>query len=88
MKYVKSGTFTTEQLSIAETITETQDVILIAKEVIENIKNVSDDVKKDLELALADNNLDQASDYLRHINRKSDIALTFVPTDIQEKEFL
>ena len=86
MKYVQSGTFSTEQLSIAETITETQDVILIAKKVIENIRDVSEDVKK--ELVLVSNNLNQASDCLRHINHKSDIALTFVPSDVQEKEFL
>lgn len=86
MKYVKSGTFTTQQLSIAETITETKDVVLIAKGVLENINNVSDDVKKELNTAIV--NLNQAVDYLEHIKRKSEVALTFVPSDVQEKEFL
>jgi len=86
MKYVESGNFTTEQLSISETIIEARDVICIAKNVIEKITNVSDDVKKELGLAI--NNLDQATDYLKHIKHKSDIALSFVQTDIKEKEFL
>ncbi len=86
MKYVKSGKFTTEQLSICETITETNDVVLIAKDVIEKITNVPDDVKKELDLAI--NNLDQAINCLEHIKRKIDIALGYVPTDIQEKEHL
>ena len=34
MKYVKSGTFTTKQFSIEETITETRDVIGIAQDII------------------------------------------------------
>ena len=86
MKYVKSGKFTTEQLSITETITETKDVILIAKSVIENINNVTDDVKSELKLAIS--NLDSAINYIGQIKRKSDIALAFVPSDVQEKEFL
>lgn len=86
MKYVKQGVFTTEQFSIAETITETEDVVLIAKDVLEKITNVSGDIKKELDLAI--NNLNQATDYLKHIKRKSDIALEYVPTDIQEKEYL
>ena len=86
MKYVKSGNFTTEQFSIAETITETEDVILIAKDVIEKITNVSDDIKKELDLAI--NNLNQATGYLKHIKHKADIALDYVPTDVKEKEFL
>ena len=83
MKYVKQGNFTTEQLSIAETITETQDVILIAKDV---LSKISGDFQKEIDLAM--NNLDQATNYLKHIKRKTDIALTFVPEDVQEKEFL
>ena len=83
MKYVKQGNFTTEQLSIAETITETQDVILIAKDI---LSKISGDFQKEIDLAM--NNLDQATNYLKHIKRKTDIALTFVPEDVQEKEFL
>ncbi len=86
MKYIKSGIFTTEQLSISETITETNDVVGIAKDIIEKITNVPDDVKKELDLAI--NNLNQAKDYLKHIKNKCDIALDYVPTDIKEKEYL
>ena len=83
MKYVKQGNFTTEQLSIAETITETQDVILIAKDV---LSKISGDFQKEIDLAM--NNLDQATNYLKHIKHKTDIVLTFVPEDVQEKECL
>ena len=86
MKYVKSGTSTSAQLSIAETITETRDVIAIATDIIKNISDVPNDVKKNLNLALQ--NLNQTTDYLDSIERKAEIALRFVPTDVQEKEFL
>lgn len=86
MKYTKPGVFTTEQFSIEETITETEDVVQIAKDVIKNITGVSDDAKKEIQLAI--NNLDQAIDYLGHIRRKTDIALPFVPQDVQEKNCL
>lgn len=88
MKYVKSpGAFSTNQFSISETLTEVDDVISIAKDIIQKIDNVPDDVKKELKLALT--NLDQAiTDYLPHIKRKMDIALKYVPLDVQEKECL
>lgn len=86
MKYVKSGTFTSVQLSIAETITETRDVIAIATDIIKNISDVPNDAKKSLDLALK--NLNQTTAYLDHIERKVEIALHFVPEDIQKKEFL
>lgn len=86
MKYVKSGTFTTQQQSIEETITEAADVVAIAKDVIEKITNVSNDVKKELDLAI--DNLNQATDYMKYIKQKTDIALKYVPTDVQEKEYL
>ena len=86
MKYVKSGTSTSAQLSIAETITETRDVIAIATDIIKNISDVPNDAKKSLDLVLQ--NLNQTTDYLDSIERKAEIALRFVPTDVQEKEFL
>lgn len=86
MKYVKSGTFTTKQFSIEETIVETEDVISIAKDIIKKITNMPSDVQKELNLAIT--NLDEATEYLGHIKRKTDIALKFVPQDVQEKEFL
>ena len=86
MKYVKSGVFTTEQLSIDETITETCDVVAIAMDVIKNISNVSADVQKELNLAIT--NLTNAQENLEHIRCKTETALKFVPSDIQNKEFL
>ena len=86
MKYTNSGIFTTDQLSIEETITETRDVIEIAQDVIKNIPDVPNNIKKSLDLALE--NLNQATGYLDYIQRKTDVALRFVPVDIQEKEYL
>ena len=86
MKYVKSGTFTTKQFSIEETIGETDDVISIAKDIIKKITDVPNDVQKELNLAIT--NLDEATEYLAHIQRKTNMALKFVPQDVQEKEFL
>jgi len=86
MKYVKREIFTTGQFSIAETIDETRDVITIAMDIIDNMPDVSDDVKKSLDLVI--NNLNQATDYLNHIQRKTDVALQFVPTEVQKKECL
>ena len=63
MKYVKSGIFTTEQLSLSETINEANDTVMIATKVIENINDVSDDVKKELNMAV--NNLNQAIEKLK-----------------------
>ena len=81
MEYAKLGTF--EQSSIEELIIETDDVIGIAKDV---LSKISGDSQKEIDLAI--NNLDQATNYLKHIKRKTDIALTFVPKDVKEKEFL
>ena len=86
MKYVRPGIFTTNQFSIAETITETDDVVRIALAVLRNINNVSDDVKKELDHAIR--NLNEATEYLTYIARKTNKALEFVPKDVQEKEFL
>ena len=81
MKYVKESTF--EQSSIEELIIETNDVIGIAKDV---LSKISGDSQKEIDLAI--NNLYQATNYLKHIKHKTDVALTFVPKDVKEKEFL
>lgn len=86
MKYVKQGSFTTKQFSLDETITETEDVIGIAKHIIENISDISDDIKKEIRLAIT--NLNEAEEYLNHIRKKTEIALKFVPKETQEKEYL
>lgn len=81
MEYAKLGTF--EQSSIEELIVETDDVIGIAKDV---LSKISGDFQKEIDLAI--NNLNQAINYLKHIKHKTDVALTFVPKDVKEKEFL
>ena len=86
MKYVKSRIFTTQQFSIEETITEVDDVVSIAKDIIEKQTDVPDAVKK--ELVLAVKNLNQATDYLEYIRQKTDIVLKYVPADVREKDFL
>ena len=60
MKYVKQGSFTTRQFSIDETVTEVEDVISIAKDIIKNISDISDDAKKELKLAIT--NLNEAEE--------------------------
>lgn len=78
MKYVKNpGPFTTKQLSIDETIQEIEDVVAIAQ----------DCIKKG-DLKLTQTNLNQVEYYIKYIRDKVKIALPYVPTDIQEKEFL
>jgi len=77
MKYVKSGTFTTNQFSIDETLTEINDVVRIALDCI----NKGD-------LKLAQTNLREVDDYLTHIRHKVEIALKYVPSDVQERNFL
>lgn len=86
MKYVKSGNFTTKQLSISETIIETSDVINIAKDIIQKLISEQNNKSQDLMLVL--NNLNQATSYLKFIEDKTSITLNFVPADIQEKNFL
>ncbi len=77
MKYVKSGTFTTKHFSIDETLMEIGDVVTIAL----------DCIKKN-DLKLAQTNLGEVENYITHIRRKVEIALKYVPADVQEKEFL
>ncbi len=77
MKYIKSGTFTTRQFSIDETLDEIDDVVTLALDCIKNG-----------DLKLAEKNLKQVVGYLANIRRKVKIALKHVPESVQEKEFL
>ena len=77
MKYVKSGTFTTKQFSIDETLTEISDVVTIALDCIKNG-----------DLKLAQTNLATIEDYIKHIRPKVKVAMKYVPANVQEKEFL
>ena len=76
MKYTKGGTFTTQEMSMLETLQELQDVIDIAKMFCDN-KN--DTTYKNLEFT---------EDYITHLRKKIKIALEHVPENIQEHEFL
>jgi len=89
MKYTcaANGAFDTKQFSIDETITEMSDAVMIAKNTAKNISDdVSPDVKKELDTITKQ--LDSVEHYLSHVRTKADIALKFVPADVQEKEFL
>lgn len=86
MKYTKNAFFTTEEFSIDETISEIQDVIDIATITIKNISDGSENTEKEINMAIK--NLDQAKDYLSYVQRKTDIALKYVPDDVKEKNHL
>jgi hypothetical protein len=77
MKYIKSGTFTTRQFSIDETLDEIDDVVTIALDCIKNG-----------DLKLAEKNLKQVMGYLANIRHKVKIALKHVPESVKDKEFL
>lgn len=68
---------TTTQASLRETIQEISDVIAIARSCID-----AGDAK------LAQTNLAQAENYIKHVLHKVDIALKYVPESVKEKEFL
>ncbi len=88
MKYTKGFEGSpVQEWNIEETITEIEDVVVIAKSVSENLSgDVSAQIKKELDLIIK--NLSSAESYLPHLRRKTKIALRFVPKDIQEKEYL
>lgn len=77
MKYAKSGTFTTKHFGIDETLTEIDDVVTVAMDCIKNG-----------DLKLAQTNLATIEDYIEHIRPKVKVAMKYVPTNVQEKEFL
>jgi len=78
MKYTKGpGTFTTEHMSILETLREIEDVVTITK------IEVS---KGNTELAVI--NLKKALDYIEHIRCKVKNAMKYAPKSVQEKYFL
>lgn len=85
MKYVKTGSFSTQQMSIDETITELNDVIAIARNILSSL-DVPQNVRKEIGTALL--NLKEAESYIPHIRKKVKIAMKYVPKDIQEQEYL
>lgn len=83
MKYVHGGSFTTEEFSIEETISEVRDVVGIAMVILKDNKFDSQvNIKQSLNL------LSEVNEYLEYINKKVAKALKYVPVDVQEKEHL
>ena len=76
MKYTKGRTFTTQEMSMLETLQELEDVVQIAKTMCLGENDA------------AYKNLDEAELYISHLYKKIKIALEHVPENIQEKEFL
>lgn len=76
MKYTKGGTFTTQEMSMLETLQELEDVVHIAKTICLGENDA------------AYKHLDGAELYITHLRNKIKIALEHVPENIQEKEFL
>lgn len=89
MKYTDNNTFTTQELSILETLQELEDVVHIAKMMCRGIHKdggMPDSARGDAESAYK--NLDEAEHYIPYLRKKIKIALEHVPTEIQEKEYL
>lgn len=85
MKYVNQGSFSTQQMSIDETITELDDVIAIAVNILSSL-DAPDNVAKEVKTALM--NLKEAQSYIPYIRQKVEIAMKHVPTHIQKQEYL
>ncbi len=85
MKYVHQGSFPTQQMSIDETITELDDVIAIAVNILSSL-DAPENVAKEVETALL--NLKEAERYIPYIRQKVEIAMKSVPIDIQEQQYL
>ena len=89
MKYADNNTFTTQELSILETLQELEDVVHIAKMMCRDIHKdggMPDSACGDAKYAHT--NLDEAEEYISFLRKKIKIALEHVPTDIQKQEYL
>mgnify|MGYP003550354229 CR=1 FL=1 len=89
MKYTDNNTFTTQELSILETLQELEDVVHIAKMMCRGIHkdgDMPDFARGDAKYAYT--NLDEAEDYITHLRKKIKIALEHVPENIQKQEYL
>ena len=91
MKYIKDGSFTTQEMSMLETLQELEDVVGIAKIMCRSIYkdgtgNVSQSTRGDAKYAHT--NLDEAEEYISFLRKKIKIALEHVPNEIQEQEYL
>lgn len=89
MKYTNSEKFTTQELSILETLQELEDVVHIAKMMCRGIHKdcgMPDSARGDAKYAHT--NLDEAEEYISFLRKKIKIALEHVPNEIQEQEYL
>ena len=89
MKYTNSEKFTTQELSILETLQELEDVVHIAKTMCRSIYKdggMPDSARGDAKYAHT--NLDEAEEYISFLRKKIKIALEHVPNEIQEQEYL
>ncbi len=91
MKYVKDGSFTTQEMSMLETLQELEDVVGIAKIMCRSIYkdgtgNVSQSTRGEAKYGYT--NLNETEEYIKYLRKKIKIALEHIPTEIQEKEYL
>ena len=89
MKYTKGRIFTTQEMSMLETLQELEDVVHIAKMMCRGIHKdggMPDFARGDAKYAYT--NLDEAEEYISFLRKKIKIALEHVPTDIQKQEYL
>lgn len=91
MTYVKEGTFTTQEMSMLETLQELADVVGIAKIMCRSIYKdgtgtVSESTRHEAKYAYT--NLDEAEEYISFLRKKIKIALEHVPENIQKQEYL
>ncbi len=84
MKYTNQGQFSTQQMSIDETITELDDVIGISV----NILSTLDIPEHAKEIGMILLNLKEAKSYIPYIRKKVEVSMKYVPADIQEQEYL
>ena len=86
MKYAPDGEFTTQQMSIHETLTQLGDCVHIARTLCDCLKQLPENIRSDVKYALA--LLDEAESYILYIEKKTKIALSYVPLETQTQEYL
>lgn len=86
MKYAPDGEFTTQQMSIHETLNQLGDCVSIAKTLCDCLNQLPENIRADIKYALA--LLAEAESYIPYIEKKTKIALSHVPTEIQGQEYL
>lgn len=85
MKYTNQGQFSTQQMSIDETITELDDVIGISVNILSTL-DIPEHAAKEIGVILL--NLKEAKSYIPYIRKKVEVSMKYIPADIQEQEYL